>query len=139
MGKMCVTDNSTSTLHCALSPNWHSTSATVRWPSPCTPPWALADATQQFLSLGHITTNYCSETSTCWVWGILRILQSFQKCWTLNIWGVSLSKKWWELTDRKAFAFQSLSKQLWHFIKLRWMCHRLSNSHLFGGQIDNTH
>lgn len=132
MGKMCVTDNPSSTLHCALSPTWHSTSATVRWPSPCTPPLALADATQQFLSLGHITTNYCSETSlTCRVWDILGILQSIQKCWTLNTWGVSLSKKWWELTDWKAL-------QLWHFIKLLWMCHRLSNSHLFGGQIDNT-
>ena len=101
-------------VHCALSPTWHSTSATVRWPSPCTPPLALADATQQFLSLGHITTNYCSETSlTCWVRDILGILQSIQKCWTLNTWGVSLSKKWWQLTDWKAL-------QLRHFIKFLW-------------------
>lgn len=53
------------------------------------------------------------------------ILQSIQKCWALNIWGVSLSIQGWELTD-KCFCLSSPKQTaLTHFIRLLRICHRL--------------
>lgn len=124
--KMCVADNSCAPLHCARSPTWNSNLCYSEVTVSTQPSIGCGRCNPTVPFLG--SRNYQllpRDFSDTLMWDILGILQSIQKCWALNIWGVSLSIQGWELTD-KCFCLSSPKQTaLTHFIRLLRMCHRL--------------